>query len=276
MLNQMPFLYITTIITVCFNAFLILQFKFNLYEPRTFGIELFNFQNNEAVLIFCGVFGFIGLILGLHYYNASLPIQEAMAVIIMTLVLMLEVDISKNKMILTSVKSRFDLARTRSKIMTFNFLLPKQKYQIFATLSGAFLSTVILGTARQNYVTSFLLFLGCIMFFLLSIDYIIQYLLLSQSIVYANKVITEIIKAFMATTLFTYITTFIVSRYVLNMESAPIHIEEYTRIFIVFQITYALFYCGLIMFFVYRLYQTFRVNNKRSIKEKKKMVKEIG
>jgi len=200
---------------------------------------------------------FISLLLVINYYNIVLPTEETLSFIVPFLLIAMEVELSNNKMFTLRMRTRFDFLRSKAKIMTFDFLMPKQKYEIYIALIGSFLATLVFGLMRENFFTSFLLFFGVLMFFFYVIDYIIQCVLLAQSIVYENIIVNKLIESVLFGSVGTYMLTFMIDKYIKNEHAH----DDFFNIFGQMQWVYAIFYSILLTFFVYRLYKVFAINH---------------
>jgi len=262
LLARADLIYVGLVCILLTNLYFLYTFKFNLYQ--TYGPQLssFNVRNKAIALSLVGLGILCMTLFIITYYHISVPIEELGAIFALFLVIAMSVEVSTNKMLAMTIRSRFDNVRLKSHIISLDFLVSKQKVEIFAVLAGIFLSGFVLGTIRQDYLTSFVLCLGVVMYFLAIIDYIVQCILLGQSIVYENKVMREGIQHFFSFTIFIYLASFVVNKYMGNTEIVSEDtVNEFLNIFWHAKIVYFLFYMILILFFVYRLHKTFTIND---------------
>jgi len=267
--EQILLVYVVLGVIVLVNIYLLVSFQFTLYASPPFQLRFFAVRPSIVGFISICAILFTILLVILHYYNINVPVEEICTGILLIMVSVMEVDISKNKMLALRVRSRFDLVRSKSKTLNLAFLVPKQKYEIFAILGLSLLTVIVFGMMRGNYVASALIFIGICMYFLYVIDYIVWHVLLEQSIVYANKVVNEGIRMLLSSVVFIYLIAFTASKYLLHIDSLQRNatMEEVLALFGGTQIVYGLFYAVLLSFFIYRLHQTFSVNNRSASKE---------
>jgi len=270
-------------VILCVNLYMLFTFTFNMYQGRTFRLPIFDVTNMELLTVLGGGGLGISALLLINHYNAGMSVEELLCVVLVVLLAALRVDISTNKMIATRVGSRFSLVRSKSSVILFDFLIPKQKYEIFATLFALFLTTAVFAVVRQQYLVYILLFIGCIVLFLMLIDYIVQHILLGCSVIYDNVIMRNLLDGLLNFFVFSYVITFVLSKYITtkflnNIESDPNNIADtFVSVFGNAQVGYAFVYFGLIVFFGYRLYKTFTINRLSSVKVRKpQAVKKTG
>jgi len=270
MLEQIGFVYLIISVIVVINTYFLVSFRFDMYKRHGLQLPRFKVKNYAACLVFGGSLLCVGVLLALNHYRIPLPLEEAFTTVAFFLVIVMELDVSKNKMFALRMRSRFDLVRSKSIRLNFAFLLPKQKYEIFVILGASLLTSIIFGLLRGDYLASVLIFCGIGLYFLYVIDYIIWHVLLAQSIVYDNKVVSEFIKMLLSSVVFIYLITFTATKYMNNLDILPNNstVAEFFNLFGGIQAVYALCYSVLFGFFIFRLEQTFIVNNK-SLKEER-------
>jgi len=265
--DRIELVYGSTVVITVINMWWHNRFIFEAYQSRALTFHMFDFKNQKSLLTFGATIVFGGIMWIMNYYNWNSPVEEVMSVCLIVLIVLMEIDLSNNKRLVTKVRSRFDLVRAKSKLVTFNFLIPKHKYEIFVVLVGTFVATLVLGVLRSNYLTYAVLFIGIVMFFLYTIDYITQCLLLGQSIVYDNTVVKKMTELFLSSSVVGYLLGFAMEKYIKNMVLLPdaLIATRYFELFGNAQIGYTIFYFVLIVFFAYRLHKTFVITSKVSM-----------
>lgn len=261
-------LYLVTFIIFIINCLLIWKDEFVLYQDRAlpFTIKEGILSHKKVILFFSVFILYLVGMLGVKYYGYKIPLEELLVGFIIYLVMDLELDISSNKMLLTRVKSRFDLTRAKYPCITFDFLRPKQKNKLLSTLAVLFLTAMWLGVLEQDYFSYSLVFMGGLLMCFSILDYITQHLLLEKSIVYDNVIVRKMIEGFFVFIIFTYMTIFILGKY------TPVDdYLDYVEVFHTMKIGYFVLYTFFLSFFVRRLTWCFQINTSKANNKFKKI-----
>jgi len=272
MLEQYHLVYIFTILICCLNISFLFHFKLRLYERPLLSLPKMNLGDKKVAICFISIVIFVSILVLIVHYHIPIPLEDLLSLVVIILITIMQIDISNNKLIATKVRSRFNLVRSKSQHVSFNFLIPKQREQIVVMLVCALFATSILGIIRHDFLTYFLLFCGIMLFFLYTIDYIIQCVLLNRSIIYENKVVKAyVLDLTLIWIIGMYYILFVVGKYVTSIEDIPLHnsIDTYYQVLDLFQVGYTIFCATLITFFIYRLYKNFLINKQKSLKDEK-------
>jgi len=267
-IERIDLIYVLAAVIAAWNVVLLFRFNLQLYGKPVITWSPIDFGDSKSLWALVAVILFISLLFGIEYYDIRVPIEELLSFVVMVLIVFLQVDLSNNKLLATTVHSRFNLVRSKAPTVSFQFLIPHQRAAIGGALCCALLATSILGVLRNDYLTYFVLFLGILLFFLYTIDYIVYWLLLGQSIIYGNTVVkTYIIDLCFVWSLGMYFVLFGVNKYATQGSNTAQGTNAYHVVFSGYQMGYFVICSMLLAFFSYRLYKTFTINKQLKLKE---------